>query len=54
MNSSTAIADSPLLRVNRERDRRDSKFELLGSKFRKPRTLPSLARPAFPASLARI
>ena len=43
--------------VNCERNKqdvRDTKFEVLGSKFRKPRTLPRLARPAFLASLASL
>src|SRR5882762_6979104 len=65
MNASAASVFARLLRVKRERDeqavrdRRDAKFEVLGSKFRKPRTsnlgprtLPRLARPALRATPA--
>ena len=58
MNASAASVYARLLRVKRERDeqavrdRREAKFEVLGSKFRKPRTLPRLARPAFRATPA--
>src|SRR5438876_4435577 len=57
MNASAASVYARLLRVKRERDeqavrdRRDAKFEVLGSKFRKPRT--SNSSPSRPSRFSR-